>query len=154
MFIENVHVNKHLINHNQCKSFISRLFNRRSFSKFGKNDISLPNPLKLSFSQLSPPNGPNDLKNPVLVYHGLFGSKNNWRYLSRTISERTGRKVFAFDLRNHGESPHSDELTNLGMASDLKYFMDQESIDKSVLVGHSLGGKAVIQFALLFVSII
>src|SRR5690242_1722863 len=37
----------------------------------------------------------------LVVCHGLFGSKQNWRSLGRAMSARFGVPVFALDLRNH-----------------------------------------------------
>jgi abhydrolase domain-containing protein 11 len=36
------------------------------------------------------------------------------------------------------------------MASDLIQFMDDQDMDKSLLIGHSMGGRAVFQFSFLF----
>lgn len=37
-------------------------------------------------------------KPPVFVLHGLFGSKNNWKSLSKAMVNTTGRKVVASSL--------------------------------------------------------
>lgn len=87
---------------------------------------------------------------PLLIFHGLFGSKTNWRSLSKTLAKRTGRDVYAFDLRNHGESPHVDgHRSDLNeMSKDIEYFMDMANLKKASLLGHSLGGRVASQFAL------
>jgi len=51
---------------------------------------------------------------PLIILHGLMGSSRNWQTLGRELSERY--HVFALDLRNHGTSPHSDEMTYQSMA--------------------------------------
>lgn len=33
-------------------------------------------------------------KSPILIMHGLFGSKSNWNSLSKSIHQKTNRKVF------------------------------------------------------------
>jgi len=82
---------------------------------------------------------------PLIILHGLFGSLDNWR----TLSGRFGRhyRVFAVDLRNHGRSPHSEACNYELMAEDLRIFMDAHSIRSACLLGHSMGGKAAMQFA-------
>ncbi|RWS30101.1 alpha/beta hydrolase domain-containing protein 11-like protein, partial [Leptotrombidium deliense] len=60
-------------------------------------------------------------KNPLLVYHGLFGSKFNWRVLSTKLTEATLRKVYTLDVRDHGESPHTGILTYETMAIAEKF---------------------------------
>jgi len=59
------------------------------------------------------------------------------------------RRVIAVDLRNHGESPwtHSWSLEALG--NDLVHLLDRLEIEEATLMGHSLGGKAVMSAALL-----
>ncbi|KAG0163452.1 hypothetical protein DFQ28_011677 [Apophysomyces sp. BC1034] len=85
---------------------------------------------------------------PVLICHGLFGSKQNWKSLAKTISRRSARDVYALDMRNHGESPHCDVHTYDAMAEDLVAFMKEHQLDKPVLLGHSMGGKVVMTTAM------
>ncbi|KAK0522432.1 hypothetical protein OC842_006468 [Tilletia horrida] len=83
----------------------------------------------------------------IVVAHGLFGSKQNWRTLAKSMAARTGLPVYAVDLRNHGESPHVDSLHYADMAEDVITFL-RDSVRKEigekgiVLIGHSMGGKA------------
>jgi esterase len=85
---------------------------------------------------------------PLLVLHGLFGSLENWRTLSKTFSRSFA--VFAIDQRNHGRSPHSDIFTYPAMAEDLKEFMQQRGLSSAHLLGHSLGGKTAMQLAVAY----
>jgi pimeloyl-ACP methyl ester carboxylesterase len=55
--------------------------------------------------------------------------------------------VFALDLRNHGDSPHSPHFGYEALVEDLKWFIDRHRIDQAILLGHSLGGKIVMAFA-------
>lgn len=84
----------------------------------------------------------------VILLHGLFGSSDNWHYISMQLSQQF--HVFVPDQRNHGQSPHSDEMNYPVMADDVNEFMESHHVDSAVLVGHSLGGKAAMQFALQF----
>ncbi|CAO1624737.1 unnamed protein product [Parajaminaea phylloscopi] len=84
----------------------------------------------------------------VVVAHGLFGSKQNWRSLSRLMAQRWAVPVYAVDLRNHGTSPHVQSMNYADMASDLLRFVKDHSLEKIALIGHSMGGKAVQSFAL------
>ncbi|KAA8578531.1 hypothetical protein FQN60_007891 [Etheostoma spectabile] len=78
---------------------------------------------------------------PLVFLHGLFGSKSNFHSIAKSLVQRTGRKVLTVDARNHGNSPHSSELTYEAMTSDLKHLLAQLHIEKCVLIGHSMGGK-------------
>ena len=83
----------------------------------------------------------------LIILHGLFGSQQNWQPLARRLSGQF--RVHTVDLRNHGASPHHDEVNYPLMAGDLLKFMDHAEISKAALLGHSLGGKVAMQFALL-----
>lgn len=84
---------------------------------------------------------------PVVILHGLFGSAKNWS----SIAKQMGRSyhIFAVDLRNHGQSPRSEDMSYEAMAGDLVDFLDARGLDKAAIVGHSMGGKAAMTLALL-----
>lgn len=83
----------------------------------------------------------------LIILHGLFGSHQNWRSVARRLSGQF--RVHTVDLRNHGASPHHHEVNYPLMAEDLLSFMNQAGIERVHLLGHSLGGKVAMQFALL-----
>lgn len=85
---------------------------------------------------------------PLVFLHGLFGSKSNFHSIAKSLVQRTGRKVLTVDARNHGNSPHSPELTYPAMAGDLTHLLARLHIDKCVLIGHSMGGKTAMTTAL------
>jgi pimeloyl-ACP methyl ester carboxylesterase len=85
---------------------------------------------------------------PLILLHGLLGSLNNWLPLARKFAERF--KVFAVDQRNHGLSPHSPEFGYDHMARDLHELMSAQGLTSAHLLGHSMGGKTAMQFALLY----
>jgi len=87
---------------------------------------------------------------PLIILHGLFGSLNNWHTLAGRLAE--GRLVLSVDLRNHGDSPHSEEFSFKAMAEDLREFMDDRGLTRASLLGHSMGGKTAMEFALRYPS--
>eukprot|EP00980_Cylindrotheca_fusiformis_P011197 scaffold2563_cov124-Cylindrotheca_fusiformis.AAC.28 len=80
---------------------------------------------------------------PVLILHGLLGSKRNFASLGLALGTQLEqpRRIVAVDLRNHGDSEWSDEMSYQAMAQDVLEFLNEQSIEKVVLVGHSMGGK-------------
>lgn len=82
---------------------------------------------------------------PLVILHGLFGSRNNWSAVARRFAQK--RDVYAPDLRNHGDSPHSDRMTLADLAGDVGEFLDRENLPRAHLLGHSLGGKVAMQRA-------
>lgn len=83
---------------------------------------------------------------PLIILHGLLGSLDNWHTLSTSFAKN--RRVIAVDQRNHGHSPHADEMTYRAMASDLFELFDHLSLPSASLLGHSMGGKTAMHFAL------
>ncbi|KAI8922845.1 Alpha/Beta hydrolase protein [Entophlyctis helioformis] len=85
---------------------------------------------------------------PLVLLPGLFGSKQNWRSLSKALSHRLGTTVAALDLRNHGESPHHPVHTYSAMAADVAAFVASQGWPKANIMGHSMGGKVAMHLAL------
>jgi len=83
---------------------------------------------------------------PLIMLHGLFGLLDNFLTIGKTISEH-GYKVYLVDQRNHGRSPHEAPLTYQAFAEDLSDFIMQQHIENPVLIGHSMGGKTVMEYA-------
>jgi esterase len=83
---------------------------------------------------------------PLIILHGLFGSLDNWATMAKALAGEF--HVFAYDARNHGRSFHSGKFSYGVMADDIGTFMDQRGISSAYLLGHSMGGKSAMQFAL------
>ena len=83
---------------------------------------------------------------PVVILHGLFGMLDNWQTIAKELAKHYS--VFIVDQRNHGRSPHSEEFNYSIMAEDLRDFLESQWIYKSHIIGHSMGGKTAMQFAL------
>ena len=83
---------------------------------------------------------------PLLILHGLLGSSRNWTTaggeLARTFD------VYAVDLRNHGQSPWSGEMDYPAMAADVLEFVRDTFDEPIFLLGHSMGGKTAMRFAM------
>ena len=84
----------------------------------------------------------------VILLHGLFGSADNWHHIALWLAEHF--HVYAVDQRNHGQSPHSDEMNYPLMAADVEKFFIARGIQSAFVIGHSMGGKTAMQFALQF----
>lgn len=81
----------------------------------------------------------------LVILHGLLGSSRNWTTIGRALQDRYD--VHALDLRNHGNSPHAESMRWSELLADLKDYLDSQSIECCVLMGHSLGGKVAMRFA-------
>ncbi|XP_032728321.1 protein ABHD11 isoform X1 [Lontra canadensis] len=86
---------------------------------------------------------------PALVFlHGLFGSKTNFSSIAKALAQQTGRRVLTVDARNHGDSPHSPDMSYEAMSQDLQDLLPQLGLVPCVLIGHSMGGKTAMLLAL------
>ena len=92
--------------------------------------------------------GEERTETPLLVFHGLFGMLDNWGSFGKEFGELMPTHLL--DLRNHGRSFHSDSMSHDDLANDILNYMEFHKIEKANLLGHSLGGKAVMQFAMNF----
>lgn len=84
----------------------------------------------------------------LVLLHGLFGSADNWFGVAPKLAEKF--HVFIPDLRNHGQSPHDTEMDYPLMAADVENFFIAHKIESAFIIGHSMGGKVAMQFALDF----
>jgi esterase len=84
---------------------------------------------------------------PLVILHGLYGSSKNWITVGKALCNNF--EVYLVDQRNHGLSPHSDVHDYQNLQADLLELFHTLNIRKAILIGHSMGGKAAMLFALL-----
>lgn len=94
--------------------------------------------MKLFFRELG--QGP-----PVVILHGLFGSSDNWMTQAKLLAP--DYHVYLVDQRNHGQSPRAEEFDYSVLAEDLKGFLAERHLPEATLIGHSMGGKTAMNFA-------
>ncbi len=88
----------------------------------------------------------------IIILHGLYGSSDNWLNIGKQLAEYY--RVYIMDQRNHGNSPHSDKHNYYLMRDDLYEFMENHELQKASIIGHSMGGKTAIYFALEYPELI
>lgn len=84
----------------------------------------------------------------LIILHGLLGSLDNWQSHAQHFAEDF--KVYTIDHRNHGKSPHSEDMDYDLFVDDLAEFFEDQGIQSAHLLGHSMGGKTVMNFATLY----
>jgi len=82
---------------------------------------------------------------PLIILHGLFGSSDNWLTIAKKLAD--DYEIFILDQRNHGDSPHNEVHTYEAMAEDLATFIEAHHIKNPYIIGHSMGGKTAMHFA-------
>ncbi|MEQ1876847.1 MAG: alpha/beta fold hydrolase, partial [Bdellovibrionia bacterium] len=84
---------------------------------------------------------------PKLVFlHGLMGYWANWRGIISAFENDF--QILAYDQRGHGRSlkPASGYAPE-NYADDLKLILDELKWSEVGLIGHSLGGRAAVNFS-------
>ena len=83
---------------------------------------------------------------PIIILHGLFGMSDNWVSIAKKLGENY--EVFVPDMRNHGQSPHSEVFNYESMVKDVLEFIEFHKIHNPFLIGHSMGGKVTMKLAI------
>jgi len=86
---------------------------------------------------------------PLLILHGFLGMSDNWKTIGSQYTT-IGFQVHLLDLRNHGRSFHSEEFNYEVMAADVSAYCIAHNIEKTTIIGHSMGGKVAMFFAVTY----
>ncbi len=97
-----------------------------------------------------------DQSNPqqptVVFLHGLSSNHTTWQKIVPKFHE-AGFNTLTLDLRGHGYSDKAKKFGNYKIevfSQDLKQILDQENLEKIILVGYSFGGTVALEFASTF----
>ena len=140
---------------NRSSTLIPVLYSTTTTTKYTNDDLTEQQGVDLKYIDFSDPKisieGATS-KPPVILLHGLLGQKRNFASLGTSLASQleTPRRIFALDLRNHGDNSHDwrDDMSYSHMADDVLGFINKMGLEKVVLVGHSMGGKVAHSLAL------
>lgn len=79
-----------------------------------------------------------------MVLHGIFGSGDNWLTVAKQFDP--DYTVYLLDQRNHGRSFQDPGFDYPSMVQDLADWLDQQGLEQPVILGHSMGGKVLMNF--------
>ena len=101
--------------------------------------------LTLSYAEWGDPTAP-----PLFLVHGGRDQKRSWDRVAAQLSQ--SYRVFAHDLRGHGESDwvSDGDYGVMDHVFDLASFADHIGAERFTLIGHSLGGNITLRYAGLF----
>ena len=86
---------------------------------------------------------------PVILIHGFSDRKEHWRAQIGALSEHF--KIIRIDNRGAGKSDRPDDVYTMELyASDVEGLMEFLGIERSHIIGHSLGGMIAQNFAILY----
>ncbi|HOJ50889.1 MAG TPA: alpha/beta hydrolase [Spirochaetota bacterium] len=87
-------------------------------------------------------------ENNVLFLHGMTEDSLNWFYTIEYINIRSKNfKLIAIDLPGFGKSSVIGDISIPNYALAVKEFLSLKNIEKTTIVGHSLGGQVAVIFA-------
>ena len=89
---------------------------------------------------------------PLLILHGYFGMSDNWKTIGNQFSEDF--EVHLIDQRNHGRSFHEDEFNYEVLVEDLHNYIQHYQLEKVNIIGHSMGGKTAMLFAVTYPELV
>ena len=85
-------------------------------------------------------------KGQLLVFiHGILGFWRNFYSISQAFKKN--HTCLLYDQRGHGLSAHRKPYTTGQLVQDLKNLLEDLNWDKTILIGHSLGGHIAYLFA-------
>ncbi|NJK87632.1 MAG: alpha/beta fold hydrolase [Bacteroidales bacterium] len=86
---------------------------------------------------------------PLVFLHGYLESLDIWEPFTDKLKNTF--RIIRIDIPGHGRSGILDETHTMNkMAEAVKYVVENLSIEKFILVGHSMGGYVTLAFANLF----
>ena len=91
--------------------------------------------------------GPKSGRAPAIVcIHGLTANHTCWASMADALA--SGHRLIAYDLRGRGESDKPDKGYSLEIhGEDLGRILDHFRLKQAVIMGHSLGAKIALRFA-------
>lgn len=108
--------------------------------------LPMSSAIQMSYNKYELPNVEEN--SPVVIMHGLFGSKSNWNSMSKALQRQLKRNIITVDARNHGESMHTNEFSYYHLVGDINRFFEDHKFSSAYVIGHSMGGRAMMLFAL------
>ncbi|RXM53586.1 MULTISPECIES: alpha/beta fold hydrolase [unclassified Chryseobacterium] len=109
---------------------------------------SQDNDLKMAYMDVKPQKANGKT---VLLLHGKNFNGAYWERTAKDLSEK-GFRVIIPDQIGFGKSskPHSYQFSFSQLAENTKAVLDELGIDKTIVLGHSMGGMVATRFTLLY----
>lgn len=88
---------------------------------------------------------------PLVLLHGFTGAASTWKPFSPMWGDHS--TLLMVDLIGHGETESPGDIARYDIkkaANDLKVLLDQLGIEKTDMLGYSMGGRTAITFASMY----
>ncbi|MFP3598048.1 alpha/beta fold hydrolase [Chryseobacterium sp. SIMBA_029] len=109
---------------------------------------SQDNNLKMAYMDVHPQNSNGKT---IMLLHGKNFNGAYWERTAKDLSDK-GFRVIIPDQIGFGKSskPHNYQFSFSQLAENTKAILDQLKIDKTIVLGHSMGGMVAVRFTLLY----
>ena len=77
---------------------------------------------------------------------------DNWKSLGNKFAEDF--QIHLIDQRNHGRSFHANNFDYDLLVEDLVQYIKYHNLEKVIVLGHSMGGKAAMLFAVKYPTLV
>jgi pimeloyl-ACP methyl ester carboxylesterase len=84
---------------------------------------------------------------PVVLLHGLSATRRNVVQGSRALVKR-GYRLISYDARGHGQSSRAPSYEYPDLVADLEAVLDELELERTALVGSSMGAATAMAFTL------
>lgn len=82
----------------------------------------------------------------IVLLHGMASNMSRWSEFVERTTLKQDWDILCPDLRGHGASFTRDGLGVDNWCRDLKSLLDEESYDRALIIGHSLGAQVAVHF--------
>lgn len=106
------------------------------------------NNLQMAYMDVRPKNSNGKT---IMLLHGKNFNGAYWERTAKDLSDK-GFRVIIPDQIGFGKSskPHNYQFSFSQLAENTKAILDQLKIDKTIVLGHSMGGMVAVRFTLLY----
>ena len=119
--------------------------------------VGRPGPVGLNVDVIKGSTGITDSKH-VIFLHGLFGKAQSFQFLAKSKLVQQNFTCHLVDMRNHGLSEHDSLMDYESLARDIHGYLVETGLNRSsaqlMLVGHSLGAKTAMAFAMMYPNLV
>lgn len=88
---------------------------------------------------------------PIVLLHGFTGNGSTWKEIVPVLSGSF--QVIAIDIIGHGKTASPVDIKRYEMdsvARDISFILDELELDKTYILGYSMGGRLALSFTALF----
>lgn len=89
---------------------------------------------------------PNAAQPPIVLVHGFVEDSDTWDPLATKMA--AGHNIQAYDMKGFGYTERHEPYTVQALSAQLGQFLDARSLQRPVLVAHSLGAGVVARYAI------